>query len=105
MDKADFLALGPLIQALQTGALKKNFAAAATVGCQDGLQLAQQGRLAAARGAAQHEKFPLLHGETEPVQRGLRLLRIVEAQLPDLIRIHLRSSQRLMNTGVRHSAK
>ena len=103
--KADFFALGPLVQLLQRRALKQDLPLPAAVGGQDAFQLPQEGGFAAARRTAQNQKLPAPDREGHAVQRGALLLRVKEGQIPDCKRFHLRSSLTFRINGVRHSAR
>ena len=81
LDKADALALRPLVQFPQQLALKEDGPAALPVGRQGPLQLPQEGALPAARWAAEHHKFTLPDGQREITEGGGWLFRVGKGQM------------------------
>ena len=105
LDKADAGRLGPLVHLLQGGVPEQDAPLPDPVGGQGGLQLPQQGGLAAARRAAQHQKGPLRHRQGQAVNGRGGLPRIGKAQVFDGEQRHARASLRSRITGVRHRAR
>ena len=105
LDKADAGRLGPLVHLVQGGVPEQDAPLPDPVGSQGGLQLPQQGGLAAARRAAQHQKGPLRHRQGQAVNGRGGLPRIGKAQVFDGEQRHARASLRSRITGVRHRAR
>ena len=88
-DEADFAGLVPVRNLLQRNTMEKNFPDSFAVGGQDGFQLPKKGTLAAAGFAAENQKFSLLNGQTDILQRMLSLgSGIGKGQIIDLEMCH-----------------
>ena len=113
LDKTDPLALGPVVHFFQKGPVKENLTRLDPVGGQDGFQLPQEGRLAAAGGAAENQKISGQDLQIQAVQRLGLFLRVREGEVPNPEQgsysfcrcFHVRSSFLFNSTGVRHRAR
>ena len=105
LHKADAGSLCTLVHLLQRRIAEANAARADTVRGQRRLQLPQQRGFSAARGAAQHHKRPLRHGQRQIVDGADGLLRVGECQVLDGEQRHARASLLSKMTGVRHKAR
>ena len=105
LHKSDPGALGPLVYLVQGCSFKENASSPVSGRGQHRFELPEKGGFAAAAGSAESDELPLGDGEGKMRQGVVPLLRIGEAQVPDLKRFHFTSSLLFRISGVKHRAR